>query len=379
MNILFVTTASITAEAFLLELALSLKKNGYNVEFAFSYDNFSDARSSVEIINEMGFLTHAIPFSRKISIFNDFFAYFKLLKLIRSRHYNLIHSHTSKAGFITRLTSPFVPKSFFIHTSHDFYFREFSTGFKRHFFIQLERFASYFCDKLFFVSNEVYNDALAHNICKSSKAVFVSNGIPTNILVKKQLDLKTTLGLNSDTIIIGTVARLVKNKGLDIFIETARRLVSTNQSYYFIICGSGPEKNNLTDLIKKYDLIESVHFFDFFDNKEDLFQVFLNFDCFFFPTLREGLGLVILESLYLEVPVVTTDLPPMNEIIKNNFNGMLAERGDSIGFSKRINQIFSDDTFKSFLIKNGYNTVLKKYDLRMVNDNIINLYKSYVN
>jgi glycosyltransferase involved in cell wall biosynthesis len=376
MNFLFVTTASITAEAFLLELANDLKIQGNNVEFAFSFDKFTDARSSVKKINEMGFKTHCIPFARDIKVYNDIFAFFRILKLLKRNNFDIVHSHTSKAGFITRLASVFISKSYFIHTSHDFYFREFKDGFRRTFFIILEKIAARFCDKIFFVSNEVLNDAISYKIASSDKCIFVSNGININQDFENTLNLKKTLSLKDDTIIVGTVARLVKNKGLDIFIETARELVNKNNNYFFIICGNGPEKEYLSLLINKYNLINHIYFFDFFNEKNELYQVVKNFDVFLFPTLREGLGLVILESMLLEVPVVTTNLAPMNEIIQHKYNGLLSFPGDSKDFASCVQTIVNNTEFSDFIVKNGYKTVLNKYDLNRVNFKIINLYNN---
>ena len=376
MKILFITTTSTTSYAFLIELADELRKSNNEVEFAFNSDSFSDAPSKKNEIIDRGFVVNEVKFNRDISLIQDIKSGIKLFKLIKANKYDIVHSHTSKAGFISRIVCKVIGQ-YNIHTSHDLYYRAFKKGVKRKIFIYIERFASCFADKIFFVSEAVMDSAIKEKVASSDKLYFVSNGIiPKNNYVINNENIKTNPHLfkNEGKKVVGVVSRLVKNKAVDVFIKTAIEIEKEDPFVKFIIIGKGPLLKRLKeqgrDLVKK----DKLFFLNNIETKKDLENIVSTFDVFLFPTIREGLGIVILEALDLGVPVITTNLAPMNTIITNKVNGFLCEKSNHHDFAKKTIQVLSDYALRGEMIENGYKTVNEKFNLDVINKNIIKIY-----
>ena len=336
MKILFVTTASSTAYVFLLDFAHYLKSQGFDVEFACSSMNYSDAKSRFNDLQKEGFIVHNIPFSRAISPIKDLISTFILYHIVRINHYDIIHVHTAKAGWIGRIVGRLSRVPLVVYTAHDFYFRAFKDGFKRFFYITLEKSASPLSDITLFVSEAVKSEAIKEHINKSNNLVWVGNGIRCDkfeINNNYKHSIRSKYGISTDTPIIGVVARLVGNKGLDIFLKASLVISIRYPNAKFLICGYGPEEENLRALTEKLNISDKVIFTGHIDSKDDLNHIMSNFDVFLFPTRREGLGIVYIEAMVLGIPVVGTRIPPITEIISDGQTGLLADSEDYNAFA----------------------------------------------
>ena len=359
-----------------MELALELRESNNEVEFAFNSDSFMDAPSKLEEIEGRGFKVHDIKFSRRISLLNDSLAALKLFKLINNNTYDIVHSHTSKAGFISRFICN-LTNQYNIHTAHDFYYRAFKNGFKRKIFILLEKFSSSFADKILFVSEAVLESAVIERVAPNTKLYFVSNGV----IPKNNFVLGATLSVNESKTpkngkykIVGVVSRLVENKSVDTFIKAAIEIEKKDPNVKFIIIGNGPLLNELqkigSELLKK----DKLSFLDNVKTKKELESIVKTFDVFLFPTIREGLGIVILEAFDLGIPVLTTNLAPMNTIVTNNVNGFLCQEKKYKDFAKKTLEVLNNDSLRIKFILESYKILNAKFNLKEVNKKIIKIY-----
>ena len=133
MRALFVATTSTTVYTFLLPFACYLRERGHEIEFACSTQSFADAPARVTELRQAGFMVHEIPFARSIQPLSDLRAGLSLARLIAANQYDLVNTHTSKAGFIGRIAAKAAGCPVVVHTAHDFFFRAYSDGFQRRF------------------------------------------------------------------------------------------------------------------------------------------------------------------------------------------------------------------------------------------------------
>ena len=381
MKILFVTTASSTAYAFLLDLAHYLRSQGFNVEFACSNMNYSDAKSRVHELEVDGFTVHNIPFSRPISPIKDLISLFNLCALLRDNNYDILHVHTSKASWIGRIAGRLSRVPLIVYTAHDFYFRSFKGGYKRNFYIILEKIASPFSDVTLFVSEAVKTEAIKEHIFKSDNLVWVGNGIrcdkfEINATYRNTMSLK--YGISSHAPIIGVVARLVKNKGIDLFIKAASVISNIYKNAKFIICGYGPEEENLRTLTKELNISDKVIFTGRIESKEELNHIMASFSIFLFPTRREGLGIVYLEAMVLGIPVVGTRIPPVTEIIIDGQTGLLADTEDYNAFALSAISLLTDHDLSKRLVDAAQKRVWEYFNLPIINQRTKSAYYSAI-
>ena len=110
-------------------------------------------------------------------------------------------------------------------------------------------------------------------------------------------------------------------------MKAAQKIIkeNTNKNVFFNIVGSIDELNISSvdkKLIAKFKNNKKINFLGY---KENIDNFINNSDCIVLPSYREGLPRVILEALLLERPVIATDVPGCNRIIKNDFNGILCK------------------------------------------------------
>jgi glycosyltransferase involved in cell wall biosynthesis len=180
--------------------------------------------------------------------------------------------------------------------------------------------------KITLLTVEQYN--IFNKFCLSERLFIIPNPINQTIL---------SLNRRSDSII--TVGRLVPEKGYDIFIEALKCIKITKPNFKAIILGSGPEINNLLNLIFKYDLKDNV---EIIENETDVFKYLSKSTVFVVTSYTESFGLAMLESLSIGIPVVAFDAGDgPKSLINDSYNGYLVPFGDIKQLEKKILNVFN--------------------------------------
>lgn len=162
-----------------------------------------------------------------------------------------------------------------------------------------------------------------HNI-PPKKIRIVTNPVDykkIDVLVNEECDFIETNGFN-----ILSSGRLNYQKGFDILINSFSLLVKKNKNVYLHILGEGPERDNLTNMVRDYDLLEHVFFYGHQDNPYPFYK---KADCFVLSSRWEGLPNVILENLYLNKYIVSTDcIDFLVDTFKETNTGVIVKSGD---------------------------------------------------
>ena len=133
---------------------------------------------------------------------------------------------------------------------------------------------------------------------------------------------------------IATAGRLVSWKCVDSIIAAVGRMENVG----LVICGDGPERDNLTNLTKALGLSDRVYFAGQRSRSETL-ALMAACDIFILNSTYEGLPHVILEAISLKLPVITTAVGGIPELVRDGETGFLIEHGDVKGLEKTIRQL----------------------------------------
>ncbi len=140
-------------------------------------------------------------------------------------------------------------------------------------------------------------------------------GVDINLFSNKKNDnLKTSLDLDSRKV-IGTVARLSKEKNIDGILDVAKSMNDFN----FLVLGDGPEKNRLLERIS-LEKIDNIRLLGHISNPNSYYNIF---DAFLLLSTIEGTPISIIEAMASEVPVFTTEVGSINDLIKNTITGFI--------------------------------------------------------
>jgi len=147
--------------------------------------------------------------------------------------------------------------------------------------------------------------------------------------------------------------RLVKNKGIILLLEATKKLKIQNPNFKLIIIGSGPLGNKIKRYIKKHRLEENVEFAGWLSSIEDVAKVYNQSKIFVMPSFNEGGPRVNLEAMNCKLPVITTKVGVMLDIIKDGENGLFVDwTVDDI--SEKIILLLKDENLRKKIAENGY-------------------------
>ncbi len=219
---------------------------------------------------------------------------------------------------------------------------------------------------------------------KPQKLEVIPNGIDTKKFTITQTqkndsseEIKKRFNIPKNAFIFGNVSRLSKEKGhqtlINAFSLFLRSDIYHSQDFRLLIAGGGELEQPLRELIKKHGIENKVIITGVFE-PEDLVKFYSTFDFFVFPSLAEGFGYVLLEALYMRLPIICSDLPVLQEIADDTVSYFAV--GDYLNLSEKM----MDDYSKYILNEethpfDGHNMVEQKYTLDAFVENYDSLYK----
>lgn len=141
------------------------------------------------------------------------------------------------------------------------------------------------------------------------------------------------------TPVIGTAGPLEAVKGFPYFLGAAQRVAAANVPAEFLVAGAGPEEANLRRLARELEIADRV---TFVPNVLDLSQSLSAMDIFCLPSLRQGLGTLILEAMALGRPVIATHVGGVDSIVRDNETGLLVPPSNSEALAQRMLELLRD-------------------------------------
>ena len=234
-------------------------------------------------------------------------AFSALCRLVREYRPDILHTNSTKAGFLGRLAARRARLPVVVHTWHGLPINEIMSGNSRRLLLFSERLASKLSHALVAVSDRDRCDALCYRLARPDLIKTVFNGVsPRGVPPRHE--------------IVGTVANLYANKGLPIFLEAAKHVLTVAPRTIFVIVGDGPLRNSLLALASQLGLGQS---FLMTGSVEEPSQYFKAFDLFVLPSLKEGLPFALLEAMAYGLPVVSTEVGGMPEVNIDGETGLV--------------------------------------------------------
>lgn len=175
--------------------------------------------------------------------------------------------------------------------------------------------------------------------------------------------------------VILTVGRLDKNKGFNYLIDAMPKVIHKFPEAKLIVAGIGHEKDNLTSQIKRLNLEKNTSMVGGVQNKN--LPIFYNMaDIFVLPSLREGLGVVLLEAMACGTPVIGSNVDGITDIIINNETGILTMPKDSQNIAEKIIMLLSDRELRQKFSEKGLKFVKEKFSWDIVAKQFIEIFSN---
>ena len=242
------------------------------------------------------------------------------------------------------------------------------------------------------------------------KNITVHNGLDVSIWkkkTKKEFDLRESIGVEKDAIIVGYVGRFTSDKRPWLFLKVAEEIlrdgsdipISEDLSQWyednegfktgarsslkpqwkgnglanFVMLGDGPQFERAKEIIEKSEILRGrVHLVGFSDRVGEYLR---NFDCFLLTSKVEGLPNVIIEAQACGVPVLSTNAGGSRECIIEGETGIIAYDDSPDEMCKHLNEIISNDIFANKAKKLGANFVKKTFGIKTYSKSINKIYR----
>lgn len=269
----------------------------------------------------------------------------QIYSLLKSEQFDILHTHGGVAGVYGRQTFCRSRVQVMVHTLHGIHYLYYRNFILRKMLILMERRFSRRTDAVIFVSQADRVKGIKLNLAPEEKIYFIPNGIDFN---KYRLDgeakkaaerRKKNLKLPESSLVIGTVARLHRQKGLIYLFQAAKILLRKRKDIRFLVAGGGPLEKDFRHYLKRERLDKFVLLLGETKNISELYPLF---DVFVLPSLWEGLPYALLEASAFKRPVIATNIDGISEMINPEETGMLVPPRDSLRLAEAILRLLDE-------------------------------------
>lgn len=355
---------------YLANLLLHIDTAAFDLSFAYSPVR-ADERfwRDLRDIENRGIRLHEIPIFRNIRPLEDLRALLSLCHLIRAYQFDIVHAHSSKAGFLARVAAKIVnPRIKTIYSPHAI-----SMSFSPKYWF-LERFAAFFTDMVLGVSLSERNELESYKLVPASKLRYATAGIDLSSYIGSfgGYEIRRRIGVPEGAILIGTAGRLTAQKDPVTFVKGAARLLARGAPVHFAWAGDGDLRSTSQELAKELGIEKHV---TFVGHCLDLRPFLDSLDIFALTSRYESFGYVTCEAMAMSKPVVATNVAGTNELVQHGETGYLIEVGDEIGLAAALHELASDLRLRRKMGAAGRARAWKEYDVRRTIWDIERIYR----
>ena len=266
-----------------------------------------------------------------------------LVRLLRQHRPGIVHTHTSKAGFVGRLAARLAGVPAIVHQPHGHIFYGYYGRAVTAFYVALERIAARWSDRLVMLTDREIDEHLALGIGRRSQFVTVPSGVPTAELRARAPARETArgaLGLPADAFVVAAIGRLVPVKGFDVLVQAMPALRAAVPGSLAIVVGDGPEEGALSTLAERLGVREHVRLHG---PSADVVSVLAAADVLAAPSRNEGMGRSLVEAMALGIPVVGTTVGGIPTVVGDDEAGRLVPADDAAALAAALIELGRDE------------------------------------
>ena len=325
------------------------------------------------LLDSNGISYNQVSLVREINFLMDSRALLEISAHIHSFKPDIIHTHMAKAGFLTRVAAKTTKrKPAMIHTYHGHVLEGYFSPRRQQVFIALERKLANITDVLVAVSEEIKLELLELNIGHPEQYRVIPVGLDLSPFLKiKEYSgkLRTQIGIDSDTPLLGTVGRLTQIKDHKTMIAAMQFL----KGVHLAIIGDGELRSELEFFTSQLNLQSRVHFLGW--KIVDLADLVSDFDVAVLTSKNEGTPLALIEALASGKPGVATDVGGVRSVLQDNFSGFLVPTEDPKILADKITILLNSKSLRERFGNNGRTYVAKHFSQERLASDIKALYK----
>lgn len=339
---ILITSTDLMMVQFLVPHVINLAEKGFEVEVACSEvgGRLSEVRKKLK---DYAKKIHQVRLVRSPVSGQNFKGYQDMKKIIDEGGYDIVWTNEPVMGVVTRLAAKRARKNGtkVIYMVHGFHFFKGGSKVNWLLYYPIETFMASSADMIVTVNNEDYQCAKKMNV----KQVKYIHGIGINTkrltVGEERNDIRKELGLKETDFIVLSVGELNKNKNQKVILEAIAML--NDLGIHYILCGKGDQLDNLKQLARELKIENKVHFLGY---RTDVVDICSQSDVYVMPSLREGLPVASLEAMYCGLPLVTSNIRGLVDVMKDGKTGYLCNPKDVKAFAEGIRKLQEQESLR---------------------------------
>jgi glycosyltransferase involved in cell wall biosynthesis len=257
-------------------------------------------------------------FGRRVSLSGDVKAFFSLVKEIRNFKPHVIHTHTAKAGFLGRIASIIsLQQSIRVHTFHGHLLNGYFGQFKRSFVVLAEKLLAIFTDELLAVGEKVRQDLLDAGVGNLEKFGIMPPGLALGKLPPKK-ESQESFGISFSKLQFAFIGRVTQIKRPDRFLDVVSEVKRRKIEVDFFMAGDGELMDMCRERVTREDLPIKI-----LGWQSDIEKVLSAADVVILTSDNEGTPLSLIQAGMAGLPVVTTNVGSIPEIVMDGTTGII--------------------------------------------------------
>ncbi|MFA6428748.1 MAG: glycosyltransferase [Candidatus Buchananbacteria bacterium] len=361
------------AQYYLLILAKNLK-DSYNITIA-----AGDQTTTNGLLNQAeqaGIkIKQLTKLKRQLNFGQDYQALQELISLVKTEQPDIIHLNSTKMGVLGVIAAKLAnSQAKIIFTVHGFILNEPLNLGQKIFYWFAELISLTLTDQIICVSEFDRQSIINAKLCSASKLITIHNALDLSelkFLSREEARQELLNNPTNDQLIIGTVANFYSTKGLNYFIK-ALALLKNNlpQKFFAVIIGDGELRPKLEQQIKKLGLTENILLAGYLPKA---WQYLKAFDIYVCSSVKEGLPYSILQAQAAGLPIISTNVGGIPEIITDGQNGLLVETKNPTKLAEKIKLLTKNKPWRDQLGV-GVKPTAEKFSQQQLVDQTASLY-----
>jgi glycosyltransferase involved in cell wall biosynthesis len=307
---------------------------------------------------------------RAIRPTTDLRALVRLWQFMRRGRFDVVHTHSSKAGILGRVAARLAGVPVVVHTLHSLVFHEYQEQWKNWLYVRLKKVCAPMTDVLISVNDRTGRGALDQGIGRPDQHITIYSGMELEpfLGIRETLTVgaaKQRLGIPSDAPVVGKVARLFPLKGHEQFFEAAAEIARLEPRAWFLLVGDGPLRASL----ERHARHLGIHDRTVFAGRvpPPLVPAHIQaMDVLVHTSLREGIARVLPQAGAVGKPAVTFDLDGGPEVIRDGISGFLVPPLDTRRVAERAVELLRDPALRARLGEAGREFVAANFSVEQM-------------
>jgi glycosyltransferase involved in cell wall biosynthesis len=317
---------------------------------------------------------------REISPLADPTAVLRLRELIREFRPHILHTHTAKAGAVGRmaaLLSGGERPPVLVHTFHGHVLRGYFNTRTTQLFRALERELARHTDALIAVSPQVRDDLVHLGVAPAGRIAVVRLGLDLEQRVAADTDARTSvrrdLGLDEEEFVVGWFGRMTEIKRVEDLLHAFARARHDGLEGSLVLVGDGPLRASLEEFADDLGIADACRFVGY---RADVASAYAAVDAVALTSANEGTPVSVIEAQAAGLPIVSTDVGGVRDVVVDGESGFLVPPGDVLGLARRLRDLGADPDLRRELGARGRARVVPRYSVPRLLDDMDRLYRT---